>query len=193
MNAIRHYVWRDGVRHGRVAVGVVRNGGFRFVQIAGAAPTPEVLWRVLQDMPELMETAEAVRQENPHPNRVGVQLRHGMSGCTDILLREERDIELCDYPVVARLHVSMAGKLNQDIKFWLGYLPSMLDGLRKVYPPQEDSGIVVEEAQLFKALEIFDEPYELETGADTDFVSVETVTRLRRLVFEEDDDDCPGA
>lgn len=58
-----------------------------------------------------------------HKNRMlrtAVQVRHGMSGCVDYLLRVERDPELMDFPVVSRLHVSMYGKLNEGFRGWLG-------------------------------------------------------------------------
>jgi hypothetical protein len=111
-----------------------------------------------------------------------------MSGCVDILLREERDVELCDYPVVARIHVSMAGKINQPIKFWLGDLPRLLGVLKRECPVEPaDFPVYIGEASLFSHTEIFDAEVEVPYEP---YLSTETLDRLRRIQFE--DDDCEG-
>lgn len=188
---IKHYEWRqidsDGkpVAHGRVAVGVDGEDRFRFAQIAGQAPVPEVLYKALAEMPELLERAWTL--DKTRVNRAGVQVRVGMSGCVDILLREERDIELCDYPIKARLHVSMAEKINRPLKFWLGDLPRLLEVLKHGCPVEStDFPVYIEEVPLFTDTGIFD----AEEVAHEKYLSTETLDRLRRIQFE--DDDCEG-
>ncbi len=184
---IRHFVWQNETLCGRIAIGVVGER-FRFVQLAGPAPTPQVLYRVLMETPGLLEYAGKMDRMRVH--RVGVETRSGMSGCFDVLLREERDAELRDYPIVAGIHVSMMGKLNRPINVWSGDLPRLLNELRRVVPP-EDTNIIVLEAPVFTNTEIFD--VEDDLSDEGDFVSLKTLERLRRIILEDDDDDCPGA
>jgi hypothetical protein len=188
---IKHFEWwqiSDGesASHGRVAVGVDTQDRFRFAQIAGQAPVPEVLYKALAEMPEILE--ESWRIDKTRVHRAGVEIRHGMSGCVDILLREERDIELCDYPIKARIHVSMAGKINQPVKLWLGDLPRLLEVLKRQFPIEPaDFPVYIGEVPLFSHTEIFDAEVEVPYEP---YLSTETLERLRRIQFE--DDDCEG-
>lgn len=60
---------------------------------------------------------------NPH----FVQHRVGMSGAEDFILRFVRSREWSDYPVAARLHISMYDKLNQNVgAMWLGDLFALM-------------------------------------------------------------------
>jgi hypothetical protein len=167
-------------------VGVDGEDRFRFAQIAGQAPVPEALYKALAEMPELLERAWTLDKTRVH--RVGVEIRRGMSGCADILLREERDVELCDYPIKARIHVSMAGKINQPIKFWIGDLPRLVEVLKRECPVEStDFPVFIEEAPLFSHTEIFD----AEEVTDEKYLSTETLDRLRRIQFWGDND-CEG-
>lgn len=147
---------RETISRGRVACGVDCEGRFRFAQIAGQAPRPGVLYSILEspDFGFVQEQAE-ILDRSARVHRAGVEVRRGMSGCIDLLLREERDVVLCDYPIVARIHISMFGKINEPLKFWLGDLPRLLRRMRLEF--QEDLyAVSVEEVPVFANTGIFD-------------------------------------
>lgn len=114
-----HLNWVDGDTRGRVAVRVDYNNNFEMRQMSGPAPTPAVLEGAIEYL-ELWGLAH--RLNNERVNAHAVEVYSGMSGCTDYLLRVDKDPMWGDCPIVARLHVSMMGKLNEGVKFWLGDL-----------------------------------------------------------------------
>lgn len=134
MNAIvKHFAWTSENARGRIAV-VIENDMIEIVQISGQAIPADMmsLWNdVLGNIEVNGENAAvyADRLNRQRKNRIGVQIRQGMSGCVDIKLRSERDARLHDYPVVASLHVSMYNKLNGRIKMWLGDFAALNDYL----------------------------------------------------------------
>jgi hypothetical protein len=121
---VKHFVWtnRDG-ESGRIAVKTTASR-FELRQLAGSAPRPEVLFAVLEQMPETVEAANELHESRQDPWRVDVRV--GMSGCRDYLLRHLRSKQLRDLPIGSGLHISMYGKLNDDVNIWLRDLTPLL-------------------------------------------------------------------
>lgn len=120
---IKHFRFSYHNLSGRFAV-AVEGEIFRLQQIAGAAPHFKVLLPVLATMPDVVKQANgcAMRRQNPY----AVEMRKGMSGAVNYVLKERRDDSLLNYPTRARLHISMYDKLNQDVELWLGDLVAIL-------------------------------------------------------------------
>lgn len=112
------YLNGGDVRRGRVAVSVT-DEKVKIKHLCG--PAPEFHPAMLIEMVEAVQPdffAIAKKQNLSRKYTYGVQTRQGMSGCLDWILRIRRDDELKDYPVAARLHVSMYGSMNEDINMW---------------------------------------------------------------------------
>jgi hypothetical protein len=75
--------------------------------------------------------AEVLHLRRKHGWKVSVRV--GMSGCTTLFLRIERDKCFLDYPIVTRLHITMSGYL-EDFEMWLGDLAPLAARLRDYYP-----------------------------------------------------------
>lgn len=60
-------------------------------------------------------------------SRYAVEEYVGMSGSRDYRLRVEADAALGDFPIVAAIHVSMYGKLNNGLSIHLMDLPPLLE------------------------------------------------------------------
>jgi hypothetical protein len=116
---IKHFQWSENDNRGRVAV-ALNNEIFTLATIAGQCPPARVLIRVLEQWGEMRDALNAINDRRLH--RTAIAPRVGMSGAYTLLLIEERDPELADYPTRARLHVSMYGKLNQGVRMWGGDL-----------------------------------------------------------------------
>lgn len=124
----KHFQWNKyGEEHssGRIVVAVTLGGALRIEQLAGQAMParflPDLLAVALDDEIVVEANAAHASRKNPH----AVEVRRGMSGCVDYLLRSLRDDQMNDAPIAARIHVSMYGKLNESISIWLGDLPPL--------------------------------------------------------------------
>lgn len=128
MNAsmIKHFSF-DGDGRGRVAVALTEDGKFFLDTIAGQCPPVRILFRILEQWPEMVEALNALNYQRQH--RTATDVRYGMSGAENYLLIEERNPALADYPTRARLHVSMYGKLNQGIAMWGGDLVELVSAV----------------------------------------------------------------
>jgi hypothetical protein len=117
----------------------------------GRCPGVGHLYKALAKFPELVAAMNATIPERAHP--CTVQTRVGMSGCRDYLLREHRDPEWGDYPVRARIHVSMHGLLNESFRMWVGDFAHLIDACVADYMPDDDDDewldIRVEEAPIY--------------------------------------------
>jgi len=71
--------------------------------------------------------AEILHLKRKHGWRVATRV--GMSGCTTFILRSEKDSLFLDYPVVARLHVTQSGYVD-NFELWLGDLAVLASKLR---------------------------------------------------------------
>jgi len=113
-----HLQWKEGEKGGRVAVRIDRHDDhLELRQLAGAAPTPAVLGEVINEL-GLWDLAHSLNETRA--NSHAVEVHEGMSGSRNYLLRVDKDPHWGDCPVVARLHISMMGKLNEGVKMWLG-------------------------------------------------------------------------
>ena len=127
MNLIKHFEWElEEFGRGRVAIAVdTETMVFTLAQIGGNAP-PAALhaWGnalnsiVIGGVPAQAVAAQLHGERGKWRYAV---LRHdGMSGAVDYRLIIEKNPALADYPTVASLHISMAGKLNGGVKLRLG-------------------------------------------------------------------------
>lgn len=116
---IKHFAWAVGDQRGRVAVSL-ENEIFQLQTIGGNCPPARVLIQVLEAWGELRDALNALNARRLH--RTAIAPHVGMSGAETLLLIEERDPALLDYPTRARLHVSMCGKLNEGVRMWGGDL-----------------------------------------------------------------------
>jgi hypothetical protein len=114
-----HFCWKDGDAKGRVAVRVNCDNRIGMKRLAGPAPNPSVLEGVIKYL-KLGELAHELN--NGRTSAHAVEVYYGMSGCRDYLLRINRDPDWGDRPIVARLHLSGSGKLNEGVELWLGDL-----------------------------------------------------------------------
>lgn len=123
---IKHFGYLTTDGRGRLAV-ALHGDRITVKHIAGFAPPAQMLPSVLALLPDVLDAANAAARTRR--NGYAVQVRHGMSGSRDYMLRECRDADLGDYPIRARLHVSMYGKLNEAVSMWVGDLPPLLAAL----------------------------------------------------------------
>lgn len=128
---LKHFRWETAEGSGRIAVRI--DSGVRLEksqtlelrQLAGQAPPPGIIPALLCN---LNLRKQAVRLHHGRENPFFTTTRHGMSGCMDVMLRVQRDAEWGDAPIVARLHVSMADKLNEGFgPCWLGDVPPLIE------------------------------------------------------------------
>jgi hypothetical protein len=75
-------------------------------------------------LPGWRERAAKLHRSRQRPWRVDTRI--GMSGCITYLLRVLKDPEFCDAPIVARLHITMSGRIEQIGPIWLGDLYPLL-------------------------------------------------------------------
>lgn len=128
MNQVKHFYWEEGESKGRVAV-KVEYDRITIKQIAGHAPrfvgTANVAWwNALNQAFQINGVglmAHAQQLHNARANRWALVDPPTMSGCSRMKLIVEKDAELLDFPVAARMHISMRGKLNEPVEnMWLG-------------------------------------------------------------------------
>lgn len=137
---IKHFNWSLGDERGRVAI-KIENDVIELRQIGGNAPPAAMFaWgNVIAGYFEIkdgvwasstpdqatadgaMASMQYARQIHAQRrNRYAVLRRDGMSGAHQYRLVVEKNAALMDFPTVATLHISCAGKLNQGFKMWLG-------------------------------------------------------------------------
>jgi hypothetical protein len=180
---LKHFNWQFEGQRGRVAV-LIENDVIEVQQISGKAPPWDsrnatcVAWHNTINSAFHGPNGETlcVYAQNlsaTRVNRCAVQRRYGMSGARDYLLRIERNARLGDYPIAAKLHVSMAGKLNEGMRMWLGDFAELKNAiLGDLDDETPESGIVIEEATLPERLSFYQaKPWPTPTPR-TDFASL---------------------
>ena len=142
MEFIKHFITES---NGRFAVAV---DGTMFVMahLSGPAPRPGHLALAIEAWPALQAAANAAAatRRNPYATERVI----GMSGAENYRLRECRNQTVGDFPVRATVHVSMYGKLNQDIRIWLGDLPALCWPLFLNHPVEEE--MTIREVEVFQ-------------------------------------------
>ncbi len=136
-NTLKHVVWVEENRYagsGRAGVRV-RYDLVEVVQLAGEALPASLLIPVLTAALGDGWMTEAERLHRQRKNPWLVETRTGMSGCRDYRLRVLQNAEWLNTPIVASVHVSMHGKLNQGLCLWLGDLPPLLAAMLQDYSP----------------------------------------------------------
>lgn len=219
-NFVKHFHWGAEKVGGRVAV-VVQWNELTIRQLSGSALPVEFLPSLLKAAFD-KETLEAANEL--HSNRKNpfvVQVRTGMSGCRDYFLRPLQDEVTRDAPIKGRLHVSMAGKLNEDVRMWLGDLPPIFRAMQenrefRLSESQVDiwfdeegrsfgrANVQIQEVPVFNGdfcwptehlvlgEDVFavceDEEEDLyDDDGDPKYLEADTLARLRRIEFEEDE------
>lgn len=124
---LKHVVWRwvDAGCGGRAAAKLDCDY-LEVIQLAGQAPPASLL-------PEMLDAAlgEGWRQkaESLHTSREYpwlVECRERSSGAVDYLLRIQEGERFGNCPIVARLHISMVGKINNGFEAHLGDVAPLL-------------------------------------------------------------------
>jgi hypothetical protein len=208
----KHFQWDNGkyeeYLYGRVAVAVTLGGTLRIEQVAG----PAMPARMLPDLLAAALSTEIVSEANDlHANRKNphaVEVRRGISGCVDYLLRSLYDEQLNDAPIAARIHISMYGKLNEPINIWLGDLPPLFQAMsdnREFYLDDDevetDGEILfnVEEVPQYEGEWMYTASERIVIGEKglcsrkddsatekEKYLSAETLNQLRELKFQEE-------
>jgi len=140
-NVLKHVFWsyrfqEEEYLHGLIAVKMDNDRDWlEVIALAGHAMPANLLLPVLDAaLPSgWVDAAEARHQSRVYPWRI--YRRDGMSGCSDYNLYSLQNVEFINQPRVAKLHVSMYGKLNEGLRCWLGDLPPLLAALVQDYPP----------------------------------------------------------
>jgi len=125
----KHYTWLgqyEGDGEGRIAVALV-GGKLTVKQLAGKAPPPSILPIVLSEFLSDEELSEINNGFYCAVEPMNVEVRRGMSGCRDYVVRRLVDHDLLDAPTTARVHVSMHGKLNEGFAVRLSEVAGILD------------------------------------------------------------------
>lgn len=142
-----HVVWQkpdeDVVSRGRVAV---RRDGqhVRMVRVAGESLPVHLLGQVLDSVlgEDWRKEADQLHRTRRHPWRV--VKRVGMSGAIDYLLQFCPDADMGIVRTVARIHISMRRKLNENLPLiWLGDLAPLLAIIEQDFPPFPDPFLVI--------------------------------------------------
>jgi hypothetical protein len=149
---VKHLNWAvsDGGGRGRIAVRhEAINDIAETVAIKSLAGKrlPAGLLRAALDatIPGWQERARKLHRTRQQPWRVDMRL--GMSGCVTYSLRVFRDPDFCDAPVVARLHITMSGRIDQLGPIWLGDLLPLLEEAEALGSLEAPEGAVVKCAQ----------------------------------------------
>lgn len=133
----------DEYFHSLVAVKVSRHY-LTMRTIHGKAIGIDLLLPVLSAaLPEnWIEEAEGFHQSRKNPWLV--KIRQGRSGCRDYILYLLRDSKYMDQSRSSSIHISMAGRLNEEISMWLGDVPPLLAAILKNYPPANEGDYSIE-------------------------------------------------
>jgi len=115
---LKNYRWNNGEMGGRVAVrfelGDVKFPGHMELRVlSGAAPPAEFVGWWLGNEAGVKECA--AEQHAARRDVWGLDVRKGMSGCMDISVARLVDESWGDVERGPRVHISMLGKLNQNI------------------------------------------------------------------------------
>jgi hypothetical protein len=163
---IKHFIWEYRGETGRVAVRV-ESDVIEVQQVGGKAPPWGSTNATAVDWSNVLNTA--FRGPNGEPLRVyarnlsatrcarcAVERRTGMSGAVNYTLRIERNAKMADYPIAACLHVSMAGKLNDGLRMWLGDWAELNNALLgDVDDDTPESGMTIREARVCEGLNFY--------------------------------------
>ena len=131
---VKHVVWKYQESSGRAGVRV-QDDHIEFAQLAGEALPASLLAPVISAVLGDGWVAEAERLHRQRANPWQVETRTGMSGARDYRLRVLENAEWLNAPIVASLHVSMYGKLNEGLRLWMGDLPPILAAVLQDFPP----------------------------------------------------------
>jgi hypothetical protein len=144
---VRHLNWSVyGEGRGRVAIRHEADYDIVAIRSLAGQKLPAGLLRPALDaaVPGWQQRAAELHRSRQRPWRVDTRI--GMSGCITYLLRVLKDLEFCDAPIVARLHITMSGRLDQLGPIWLGDLLPLLEeaeALGSLEAPEAPEGAVV--------------------------------------------------
>lgn len=140
-STLKHVVWslQDGEYTSRGRAGIrVQDDRIELAQLAGEALPASLLVPVISAALGGGWVAEAESLHRQRVNLWQVETRTGMSGARKYRLRILEDAEWHNAPIVASLHVSMYGKLNEGLHLWLGDVPPLLAAMLQDYPPPSE-------------------------------------------------------
>ena len=152
-STLKHVVWslqdQDGEYTSCGRAGIrVQDDRIELAQLAGEALPASLLVPVISAVLGDGWVAEAERLHRQRANPWQVETRTGMSGARKYRLRVLENAEWHNAPIVASLHVSMYGKLNEGLRLWMGDLPPLLAAVLQDYPPASDVFLQVYEPVL---------------------------------------------
>lgn len=135
----------------------VEDGIFRLVNAAGvdvdACALPLIINELKEKYPDFKEEwAEAEhynKSERERPYRL--MRRVGMSGCVDLKVRIKIDGELMITSDVGKIHISMYGKLNEDLRLPVVDLVLLLDRFSEDFEGRTDYEIRIIDEEKLKA------------------------------------------
>lgn len=141
---VSHVAWSvyDGKRSMRGRVGIKYDefsSIFELRTLCGHSMPVALLRAVVEGVLTEAQFAAAIAKQFSKPWRIDVHNRP--SGATEYLVRIIESPEWLDTPIISRLHVSMYGKLNEDVKIWL---PNLL----KIFPLVPENSVYFPECSL---------------------------------------------
>jgi hypothetical protein len=129
---VRHVLWMNPEgKQGRV--GVIECGDVISMRNLSRKKLPaEVLFGVLDaTIKDWMVRAEVLHLHRRHS--WAITTRRGMSGCTTLFLRVQKDSLFLNHPIVAKIHITMSGYI-ENFEMWLGDLAPLAARLRNYFP-----------------------------------------------------------
>lgn len=126
---LKHFEWSDFETGERGRVGVLLESEMlEIFQVSGKAMPANALAKLLAMLgDEFITTANAAAARRA--NAFAVDYFRGMSGCRTYVLRVCEDARRGIYRRAASVHVSMYGKINEEIKCWIAdLLPILVSG-----------------------------------------------------------------
>ncbi len=136
--------WKSTREREKGLVGVkIQGEHIQIEKLAGKAPTPRVLGRAVRFAIAKMgispNEVEQIAERRCNPWRI--EVREGLSGARDYLLRFLKDPEMAHEPIAARVHISMFGKMNIEEIFsgWIGdFVPLIVRATSEQEETEED-------------------------------------------------------
>ncbi|OQA23110.1 MAG: hypothetical protein BWY63_00435 [Chloroflexi bacterium ADurb.Bin360] len=124
---LKHFEWSDFETGERGRVGVLLESEMlEIFQVSGKAMPANALAKLLAMLgDEFITTANAAAARRA--NAFAVDYFRGMSGCRTYVLRVCEDARRGIYRRAASVHVSMYGKVNEEIKCWIADLLPILN------------------------------------------------------------------
>lgn len=124
---LKHFKWSDFETGERGRVGVLLESEMlEIFQVSGKAMPANALAKLLAMLgDEFITTANAAAARRA--NAFAVDYFSGMSGCRTYVLRVCEDARRGIYRRAASVHVSMYGKINEEIKCWIADLLPILN------------------------------------------------------------------